>query len=335
MDNQSAISNVLQNMIDEIINENPRTNRQYNRRNNHENDNLAIIQLLREILHSHDDRMREYSENMRTILQILSLLVQRQYYSRTYVDPTYDYTNNRERTAQPNRTTANIHRRSEIPRPTPRTRQNYQSHILSYVIYPFLDLSGTNLNQTRYQDVVVRPTEDQINTATRTVTYDETIELINHRCPITLADFEEGEDIRQIIYCGHCFCEDSIQNWFRTNVRCPVCRYDIRDYSLPDTRNPSFDSTTWPNSESFTATAWPSSQNAPNPPNPPNNRNNRTNRNNIDNNLNNLSHIFDGISTNLTNILSNYLENETGHSNELSYTFDFPIMYTDASGNTR
>ena len=313
MDNQTAISNALQNMIDEIINENPRTNRQYNRRNNNENENLAIIQLLREVLHSHDDRMREYSENMRTILQILSLLVQRQYYSRSYVDPLYDYTN-REQNTQTNRTSAN--RRSEIPRPTTRTRQNnYQSQILSYVIYPFLDLSGTNLNQTRYQDVTVSPTEQQINSATRIITYDESIELINHRCPISLADFEEGEDIRQIIHCGHCFCEDSIQNWFRSNVRCPVCRYDIRDYSLPDIIDASLNTPT-----------------SPNTPNTPNTQNNR-NRNNINNNLNNLNHIFDGISTNLTNILSNYLDNEFGHTNELSYTFEFPVMYSDLSTN--
>jgi len=314
MDNRSTISNTLQNMIDEIINENPRTQRQYNR--NYQNDNLAIIQLLREVLHSHDDRMREYSENMRLILQILSLLVQRQYYSRSYVDPVYDYTNRRE---QPNQSTQsnsrhNTNRRSEIPRPTTRTRQNnYQSQILSYVIYPFLDLSGSLLNPPRFQDVAVYPTGEQINSATRIITYDESIELINHRCPISLADFEEGEDIRQIIHCGHCFCEDSIQNWFRSNVRCPVCRYDIRDYSLPDIIDASLNRPT-----------------SPNTPNPPNNRN----INNIDNNLNNLNHIFDGISTNLINILSNYLDNEFGQSNELSYTFEFPVMYSDLSGNT-
>jgi hypothetical protein len=306
MDNRNTISNTLQNMIDEIMNETPRTNRQYNRNNQY--DNLAIIQLLREVLNSHDDRMREYSENMRLILQILSLLVQRQYYSRTYADPVYDYTS-REQTTQSNRTRTN--RRSEIPRPAARTRENnYQSQILSYVIYPFLDLSGSILNQTRYQDVVVYPTGQQINNATRMFRYDETIELINHRCPISLADFEEGEDIRQIIYCGHCFCEDSIQNWFRTNVRCPVCRYDIRDYSIPDIIDASL--------------------NTPTRPNTPNTQNNR---NNLNHNLNNLNHIFDGISTNLTNILSNYLDNEFGSSNELSYTFEFPILYGDLSGN--
>lgn len=323
MDNRNSVSNTLQNMIDEIINDNPRTQRQYNRRNQYDNDNLAIIQLLREVLHSHDDRMREYSENMRMILQILSLLVQRQYYSRTYIDPLYDYTNRREQPAQSTQSNSrhNTNRRSEIPRPAARTRDNYQSQILSYVIYPFLDLSGSILNQSRYQDVVVHPNEEQINNATRIITYDESIELINHRCPISLADFEEGEDIRQIIYCGHCFCEDSIQNWFRTNVRCPVCRYDIRDYSLPDLHDASLNTPTRPNT--------PNTPNTPNRPNRPNNRN----RTNIDNNLNNLSHIFDGISNNLTNILSNYLENEIGSSNELSYTFEFPIMYNDLSNN--
>jgi hypothetical protein len=169
------------------------------------------------------------------------------------------------------------------------------------------------LNPPRFQDVVVYPTGEQINSATRIITYDESIELINHRCPISLADFEEGEDIRQIIHCGHCFCEDSIQNWFRTNVRCPVCRYDIREYSLPDIIDASLNRPT-----------------SPNTPNPPNNRN----RNNVNNNLNNLNHIFDGISTNLTNILSNYLDNDFGHTNELSYTFEFPVMYSDLSGNT-
>ena len=316
MDNRSTISNTLQNIIDEIINDNPRTQRHYNRRNTYENEN--IIQLLREILHLNDDRMREYSENTRLILQILSLLVQRQYYSRSYVDPVYDYTNRREQTRQPHRTsttntsTTNTNRRSEIPRPTSRTRDNYQSQILSYVIYPFLDLSGSILNPSRYQDVIVNPTEEQINNATRTITYNESIELINHRCPISLADFEEGEDIRQIIYCGHCFCEESIQNWFRTNVRCPVCRYDIRDYSHTDIHDASLNAPT---------TTIPTT--------PVINRN----RNNIDNNLNNLNHIFYGITTNLSNILTNYLDNEIGPSNELSYTFEFPIIHRDLSGN--
>jgi hypothetical protein len=57
------------------------------------------------------------------------------------------------------------------------------------------------------------------------------LHLINHRCPITLEEFQENDNIRRIRHCGHCFNEESIQHWFRNNVRCPVCRLDIRDIS--------------------------------------------------------------------------------------------------------
>ena len=40
----------------------------------------------------------------------------------------------------------------------------------------------------------------------------------------------------QIRHCGHTFQEHAIMNWFQSNTRCPVCRYDIRDYH-PTTEN--------------------------------------------------------------------------------------------------
>ena len=61
------------------------------------------------------------------------------------------------------------------------------------------------------------------------------MENISSNCPITLDSFEEGEQICQIIHCGHCFSETAIKNWFRFNVRCPVCRYDIRNGFLQQT----------------------------------------------------------------------------------------------------
>ena len=36
--------------------------------------------------------------------------------------------------------------------------------------------------------------------------------------------------VRQIIHCGHIFCQQEFQQWFENNVQCPVCRYDIRTY---------------------------------------------------------------------------------------------------------
>ena len=81
-----------------------------------------------------------------------------------------------------------------------------------------------------FTNVAVRPTEQQILTATRLFEYADDMTDINNRCPITLEDFQENETVCQIKHCRHTFKEQSLRNWFQNNVRCPVCRYDIRDY---------------------------------------------------------------------------------------------------------
>jgi len=85
--------------------------------------------------------------------------------------------------------------------------------------------------QNLFQNVIVSPTAEQIENATEVFSYTEDLDLINHSCPITLEEFQENDNIRRIRHCGHCFNEESIQHWFRNNVRCPVCRLDIRDIS--------------------------------------------------------------------------------------------------------
>jgi len=34
-----------------------------------------------------------------------------------------------------------------------------------------------------------------------------------------------------IRFCGHIFNSEQLNTWFRSNCRCPVCRYDIRSYN--------------------------------------------------------------------------------------------------------
>ena len=46
-----------------------------------------------------------------------------------------------------------------------------------------------------------------------------------------------NDEVTQIIYCGHIFSKNSIRQWFQHNVRCPVCRYDIRDFGIPTNNN--------------------------------------------------------------------------------------------------
>jgi len=91
-----------------------------------------------------------------------------------------------------------------------------------------------NFFENMFQNVMVRPTVEQINQSTETLIYNSQLELLNSSCPIRLENFQEGENIRRIISCGHCFSENSFNQWFQNNVRCPVCRYDIRDFSVDD-----------------------------------------------------------------------------------------------------
>lgn len=85
-----------------------------------------------------------------------------------------------------------------------------------------------NMFRQRFEDVVVRPTEAQITRAIETFTYSPTEE--SHTCPITLEPIQEGDEVCRIRHCGHMFKRPAIEGWFLQNVRCPVCRYDIRDY---------------------------------------------------------------------------------------------------------
>ena len=79
-------------------------------------------------------------------------------------------------------------------------------------------------------NVLVRPTEEQIINATRLVRYGSIITPLSISCPISLEPFQDDQMVTQIIHCGHIFCTTELNNWFRTNVRCPVCRYDIREF---------------------------------------------------------------------------------------------------------
>jgi len=81
------------------------------------------------------------------------------------------------------------------------------------------------------EDVIVRPTDHEIENATELILYDNSVP--HSQCSITLEPFVEDEEICRIKYCSHCFKKDAIYDWFHRNVRCPVCRYDIREYRSP------------------------------------------------------------------------------------------------------
>jgi hypothetical protein len=78
--------------------------------------------------------------------------------------------------------------------------------------------------------VPIRPTQGQIEDSSRLIRYSSIETPLSERCPISLERFSNEEMVRQLKPCGHLFCQASFQQWFENNVRCPVCRYDIRNY---------------------------------------------------------------------------------------------------------
>ena len=81
-----------------------------------------------------------------------------------------------------------------------------------------------------YDNVPIYPTAEQIASGTRRLLYSNIEEPLNVCCPVTLERFESDTEVLQILGCNHIFNPTSLQRWFQSNVRCPICRYDIRDY---------------------------------------------------------------------------------------------------------
>ena len=91
--------------------------------------------------------------------------------------------------------------------------------------------NGLFSSYQRFLDPVeVFPTQSQIENATRRAVYCDIVSPINRSCPISLDNFNDNDTVSVIRHCGHIFNTENLNRWFRTNCRCPVCRYDIRDY---------------------------------------------------------------------------------------------------------
>jgi hypothetical protein len=104
--------------------------------------------------------------------------------------------------------------------------QNRSRNANSYFLAS--DMSGL-LSSFLNSTVIIRPTNQQIENASRLVSYSEIQNPNSEACPISLERFNPTDQVRQINHCGHIFLPNEFNEWFQTNVRCPVCRYDIRN----------------------------------------------------------------------------------------------------------
>lgn len=87
------------------------------------------------------------------------------------------------------------------------------------------------------EPVPIRPTQGQIHRATEIVRYDNIENPTNQSCPISMTNFQPNDRVMRIRHCGHIFGRASLEEWFRQNVRCPMCRFDIRNTRRGNTTN--------------------------------------------------------------------------------------------------
>lgn len=205
---------------------------QQQNRNQQYSSYLSIIQTIRDIGAQYNNNMREYNTNIRQLFNILTEIHRDIRTLNTMNEqPTNRQTNQVPRPensrfydgifTQPNGSTA---------RPNQNRSYNTTPLQTSNNIFDVL-LQAIPLTSTM-ENVVVRPSEEQIRNATRSIIYSSNNTRIrNNTCPITLEPFEERQMLTQITYCGHVFSQEGINRWFEGNVRCPICRYDIRNYN--------------------------------------------------------------------------------------------------------
>ena len=76
------------------------------------------------------------------------------------------------------------------------------------------------------QSVVVAPTREELDRASTLEQCSSTSEDI---CSICQDTFKTDQPIRRLNYCDHSFHKTCVDTWFQTNVKCPMCRHDIRN----------------------------------------------------------------------------------------------------------
>lgn len=127
------------------------------------------------------------------------------------------------------------------------------------------ELNNNNNNNNILQfdffaPITVRPTQQQISDATRRIRFSEIENPVNRMCPISQENFNPDNEVIQIRHCRHNFTPQHFNTWFSRNVRCPCCRFDIRNHANNDSstsntqvHNPNTGSNTTSNNASVTA----------------------------------------------------------------------------------
>lgn len=87
-----------------------------------------------------------------------------------------------------------------------------------------------------FENISIIPSRQEIDRAVENCLYSTIEDPVNTSCPISLRRFEDDDEVSVIRYCSHIFSKTDLESWFQQNTRCPLCRYDIRNY-VPSNNN--------------------------------------------------------------------------------------------------
>lgn len=208
--NDSLFQNII-NDIQNSLHSSNNNNFRYNAPSHPPNRNNETNQSILDIINTYNYNITIYNENIRRYQEHsmeLIRYIQRQ--ESNAHEPYFHY---------------------QRPSTTPSAFVGSRSPLFTHTVHVGLG----NQNFGLFQNVIVSPSPRQIETATTSFEYNPA-GMEQTQCPITLEPFEDGEELCKIDHCGHVFKKTAILNWFQQNVRCPVCRYDIRDY-VPNRRS--------------------------------------------------------------------------------------------------
>ena len=208
---------------------------------------LLILQYMRLVLRQQDTLINTISSIQRQNDNLYSLITDLLQQQRE--TPPQETTTHRRR--QPTRTMRNSSTR-------PRTRMFFTSPLTGinerFTRTPRIvthrngnmsvDLPGSVNQTTTTEDIInesfnsytpisIRPSLHQIRRATRLIQFRDISSVTHQICPIDREILNPTDTVMQIMHCNHYFRESNLRRHFRNNTRCPLCRYDIRNYTVP------------------------------------------------------------------------------------------------------
>ena len=137
--------------------------------------------------------------------------------------------NNLNRTSTPLSTSLNNTLNNLINSRLNRTGITNQPDMIEVTLYN----NGNSV--TSMEDVSVYPSLRTLSRASDVYRYED-IETEYESCTICRERFQSNSIIRKL-QCGHIFHIGCVDQWFENNVRCPVCRTDLRDYDNEETED--------------------------------------------------------------------------------------------------